>query len=130
MKASDAELKDQLSWSVVSVLSRIWVGAAGLMASMESSWVVVERSPVVMPVAATDWMATWTVLVRSRSETVRVPAVATVESVSVRALLAWSLAPMVMVGASLLPVIVTMTVEASVVASPEVAPALSVTLTV
>ena len=99
------------------------------MASMEISWVVVERSPVVMPVAATDWMATWTVLVRSRSETVRVPAVARVESVSVRALLAWSLAPMVIVGASLLPVIVTMTVEVSVVASPEVAPELSVTLT-
>ena len=36
---------------------------------------------------------------------------------------------MVIVGASLLPVIVTMTVEVSVVASPEVAPELSVTLT-
>ena len=56
-----------------------------MMASMASSWALLEIKPVVVPVATTDWMATATVLERSRSETVSVPEVERAALVSVSA---------------------------------------------
>ena len=106
---------------MVSVLSRTLEGAAGLMASMESSWLLFGIRPVVMPEATTDWMATSTVLVRSRSEIVSVPELDRPAFVSVRE--AELLLPVctVIVGASLLPVrvIVTSWVRTSISLLPD-----------
>ena len=81
-----------------------------MMASMASSWLLLEIKPDVVPVARTEWMSTATVLERSRSETVSVPEVERPAFDSLRALLSLLPAPTAKLGASLVPVRVTVSV--------------------
>ena len=108
LNASEPELKDQVSVPVVALEPMTGEGES---VSIESSWASDDWMPAVVPDLLTEKTVGVTTFVMSMSVMVRVPVEARLVLVSVSDVASLLPASMEMVGVSLEPVMVTVTVD-------------------